>query len=109
MNAQLGLGHDNVVTLRGTDHIAEGGGNWMGIDFVRIHAAGDTGTPPEFTSTVLDGGNITLTWTGEGTLESTSALGTGAQWAPVTPAPTGGTYTAPATTGNRFFRISRQP
>jgi hypothetical protein len=108
VNAEVGLGHDNVVTLRGIDHSDDGGGNWMGIDFIRVHAAGDTGNPPEFTTTVLDDGNITITWTGDGVLESTPVLGAGADWDPVTPAPTGGTYTAPATTGNRFFRI-RQP
>ena len=85
----------------------DGGGAWMGIDYVRIHAEGDGGSLPTFTSTTLSGGNITINWTGTGTLESTPALGTAAAWAPVTPAPTGNTYTAPATTGNRFFRIRR--
>jgi hypothetical protein len=107
VNAQVGLGTDNIVTLKGIDHSNEGGGNWMGIDFVSIHAAGDTGSQPQFTSTVLSGGNLTITWTGTGTLESTPVLGPGAQWDPVTPAPTGNTYTTSVTTGNRFFRIRR--
>jgi hypothetical protein len=107
VNAQVGVGSDNIVTLKGVAYNNEGGGNWMGIDYVRIHAAGDTGGEPEFTSTVLSGGNITITWTGTGILESSPVLGSGAQWDPVTPAPAGNTYTTTATTANRFFRIRR--
>jgi hypothetical protein len=108
VSAGLGSGHDNIVTLKGVDYGGDGGGGWMGIDYLRIHAEGDVGgTAPAFTSTVLSGGNITLTWTGTGTLESSPALGTAADWDPVTPAPTGNTYTAPATTGNLFYRIRR--
>jgi hypothetical protein len=107
VNAEIGVGSDNIVTLRGIPYNDDGGGRWMGIDYVRIHGGGDVGGQPQFTTTVLDDGNITLTWTGTGTLESTPVLGSGAQWAPVSPAPAGNTYTTTATTANRFFRIRR--
>ena len=42
VNAQLGPGADNIVSLRGVNYNAEGGGNWMGIDYVQLHAAGDS-------------------------------------------------------------------
>jgi hypothetical protein len=103
VNAQVGLGHDNIVTLRGTDHFADGGGNWMGIDFVRVHAAGDTGTPATFSTPTISGNNITLNWTGNGTLEwAPTVLG---DWTPYSPAPSG-THTEPIVAGqNRFYRI----
>jgi hypothetical protein len=50
------------------------------------------------------GGKVTVTWTGTGTLQSTTSLA--GSWTAVTPAPTGNTYTAPiGATGNMFFRL----
>jgi hypothetical protein len=36
VNAAIGPGFDNIVTLRGTNYSSTGGGNWMGIDYVRL-------------------------------------------------------------------------
>jgi hypothetical protein len=86
VNARLGLGTDNIVSLRGVNYNAEGGGNWMGIDYVQIHSAGGpVGEPPKFAAPTVSNGRLTLTWTGAGTLESAPAV-TG-PWTPVSPAP----------------------
>ncbi|MCC6235102.1 MAG: hypothetical protein IT580_20835, partial [Verrucomicrobiales bacterium] len=37
VNAQLGAGFDNIVTLKGISFNADGGGNWMGIDYVQLN------------------------------------------------------------------------
>ncbi len=107
VNAQLGSGADNIVSLKGINYSADGGGNWMGIDFVRIHAAGDTGQPLEFVSSTVSGGRITLTWTGTGNLESAPAVN--GPWTAVTPNPTSpfSENIAAGSTG-RFYRL-RQP
>jgi hypothetical protein len=105
VNAQVGLGTDNIVTLKGTDHSLDGGGNWMGIDYVRIHAAGDTGGELAFLNPTIANGNITLNWTGTGILEWAPAiLG---PWTAVTPAPNP-PYTEPIVPGDdRFYRLRR--
>ena len=38
VNAQTGPGADNIVSLRGINYNAEGGGNWMGVDYVQLDA-----------------------------------------------------------------------
>jgi len=35
VNAELGLGPDNIVSLRGVNYSVEGGGNWMGTTMLR--------------------------------------------------------------------------
>jgi len=35
VNAQVGPGIDNIVSLKGINYNTEGGGNWMGIDFIQ--------------------------------------------------------------------------
>ena len=59
------------------------------------------GTQPEFTGTTITNGNLTLTWTGVGTLESSPDFGI---WTPI---PTSGnTYSAPVSAAPRlFFRL----
>jgi hypothetical protein len=59
------------------------------------------GTEPKFTGTEVIGGNLVLTWTGVGTLESAPDLKT---WKPI---PTSGnTYSAPVSAAPRlFFRL----
>lgn len=106
VNAQLGPGSDNIVSLRGVNYSADGGGNWMGIDSVQLIAAG--GAPPKFTSSTVSNGKITLTWTGTGNLEWAPALAPGVQWTPVIPVPTS-PYTEdvlPGQTG-RFYRLKQ--
>src|SRR2546430_9641274 len=38
VNAQVGPGFDNIVSLRGINYNAGGGGNRMGIDYVQVNA-----------------------------------------------------------------------
>ena len=47
VNAQVGPGFDNIVSLRGINYNAEGGGNWMGIDYVQLNAGATAGAPPK--------------------------------------------------------------
>ena len=46
VNAQVGPGFDNIVSLRGINYNAEDGGNWMGIDYVQLNAITNTNPPP---------------------------------------------------------------
>ncbi len=39
VNAEVGSGYDNIITLKGVNYNAEGGGNWMGIDYVELTKA----------------------------------------------------------------------
>jgi hypothetical protein len=43
VNAEVGSGYDNIITLKGVNYNAEGGGNWMGIDYVQLSEAGGGG------------------------------------------------------------------
>jgi hypothetical protein len=67
-----------------------------------------TGLPPSTSTTpVLSvgaaSGNVTVSWTGTGTLQSAAALG--GPWTAVSPAPTGNSYVAPIGAGSLFFRL----
>jgi uncharacterized protein (DUF736 family) len=100
VNAKVGPGFDNIVTLKGINHSAEGGGQWMGIDYVLISQFG--AEPPKFKTTLFSAGKVTIDWTGTGTLESATAV-TG-PWTPVTN-PTQ-PYVVDVSTGKlRFFRL----
>jgi hypothetical protein len=105
VNAQLGPGPDNIVSLRGVNYSPEGGGNWMGIDYVQLNAPG-TGEPPEFLPPALINGKLTLTWTGTGILESAPAV-TG-QWTAVSGNPAS-PYTVDVvlTETSRFYRLRK--
>ena len=37
VDARVGPGFDNIVSLKGINYNLEGGGNWMGIDFVQLN------------------------------------------------------------------------
>ena len=37
-----GSGFDNIVELRGTNYSASGGGNWMGVDYVKLETVPDS-------------------------------------------------------------------
>ncbi|HUS36353.1 MAG TPA: hypothetical protein VM680_13460, partial [Verrucomicrobiae bacterium] len=101
VNAKTGPGYDNIVTLRGINHSAEGGGQWMGLDYVKI--AAPSTAAPIITAVTAANGKITVTWTGGGTLQwAPSVMG---PWTTITTA-TGGTYTEDiVATENRFFRV----
>lgn len=107
VGAQLGLGADNIVSLRGLNYSAEGGGNWMGIDSIRLHAAGDSGEPPKFLTSSVSNGRLTLTWSGNGGLEWAPAV-TG-PWTAVVPSPSS-PFAEDVQLGqrSRFYRL-KQP
>jgi hypothetical protein len=49
---------------------------------------------------------VTISWTGTGTLQSATKLtGNASDWSPVIPAPAGNTYTAPIGAGTLLFRL----
>ncbi len=100
VNAQVGRGYDNVVTLKGINYGSEGGGNWMGVDYVHIGLA-----PIRFQPPVVVDGKITLDWVGGGKLESApSVFG---PWTPVAAA-LNPPYTEAVVPGQtRFFRLTK--
>lgn len=62
--------------------------------------------PVKITASTLAGGNITITWTGGGTLEWTTALAPGGTWTSTND--TDGSYTEPVTTAQKkFFRVRK--
>ena len=105
VNAQTGPSYDNIVSLKGFNYSADGGGSWMGLDYVQVNG----GTPiatASFLPPAISGGKITLNWTGTGSLEwAPTILG---PWTPVTPVPTT-PYSEDIQPGqNRFYRIRVQ-
>jgi hypothetical protein len=48
VNAQVGPGFDNIVSLRGINYNNDGGGNWMGIDYVQLNATPGASILPNF-------------------------------------------------------------
>jgi hypothetical protein len=103
VDAEVGPGPDNVLSLRGINYNAEGGGNWMGIDYVQLN-----GTTPEVflpPSISVNNGQATLTWEGPGILEWSATLVP--PWNPITPAPTSPYTEAIAPNGVRFYRLRK--
>lgn len=45
VNALFGPGGDNIVELRGINYNADGGGNWMGMDYHTLEVDAEGGTP----------------------------------------------------------------
>ena len=54
VNAEVGLGYDNIITLKGVNYNAEGGGNWMGIDYVQLSQVAGALKEP----TIVDFGDL---------------------------------------------------
>lgn len=84
---------------------------WFAVDNIGFYEdpnapTGGPGPGDEIriTSTTVTGGNVTIVWTGGGTLESANSLSTPVTW--TSTGDSDGTYTAPAT-GTRFFRVRR--
>ena len=102
VNAQVGPGFDNIVTLKGINYGADGGGAWMGIDYVQLNPAA---VPLRFLPAVVNNNQVTLSWTGTGELEwAPTVLG---PWNPVTPVPSS-PYTEAIVSGeNRFYRLKK--
>jgi len=107
VNAELGPGPDNIVSLRGLNYSWEGGGNWMGIDYVQIGHLEDTppALPPEFLQSVVSNGQLTFSWTGSGNLEWAPEV-TG-PWTAVTPIPTTPYSENFSVADRRFYRLRK--
>ena len=108
VNAQTGPGYDNIVTLKGYAYNADGGGSWMGFDYIQLNG----GTPPvvieppKFLAPTVSGNKITLSWTGAGSLEwAPTVVG---QWTAIAPAPTSPYSENIAAGQNRFYRLKQQ-
>jgi hypothetical protein len=100
VNAKTGAGFDNIISLKGINYNNEGGGNWMGIDYVKLNYVQLQFLPP-----TVSAGKVNLEWTGVGALESApTVLG---PWTPVVPAPTS-PYSEDIVAGqNRFYRLKK--
>ncbi len=48
VNAEVGPGADNIVSLKGISYSADGGGSWMGIDYVQLNNPSELIPPPVF-------------------------------------------------------------
>jgi hypothetical protein len=105
VNAQTGAGYDNIVSLKGLNYSADGGGSWMGLDYVQLNGGTPT-VPVAFLPPVIGSGKITLSWTGTGSLEWAPSLQ--GQWTAITPTPTS-PYSEDIQPGqNRFYRLRVQ-
>jgi hypothetical protein len=104
VNAQVGPGSDNIVSLRGINYSADGGGNWMGIDYVQLNAG--TAQPPlAFLPAVVSNGQVTLNWTGTGNLQWAPSVS--GPWTAYTPAPAKPYSEAIVLGQNRFYRLQQ--
>jgi hypothetical protein len=63
VNAEVGSGYDNIITLKGVNYNAEGGGNWMGIDYVQLSTA-EAAVEPTISLARNADGTVTVTYTG---------------------------------------------
>ena len=72
VNAEVGSGYDNILTLKGVNYNAEGGGNWMGIDYVQLSPAEAEPEAPALS--VVNNGDGTVTVTFEGKLEAAASV-----------------------------------
>jgi hypothetical protein len=68
-------------------------------------SSGTPVTPGATLSVALKGGQVTITWTGSGTLQSSPSLP--ATWTGVTPPPTGNTYTVAPAGKATFYRLKQ--
>jgi hypothetical protein len=98
VNGQTGPGFDNIVSLKGINYNNDGGGNWMGIDYIQLNKVSVQFLPP-----TLSNGKITLTWTGIGQLESAPTMN--GPWTVVTAAVDPPYSEDVVPNENRFYRL----
>ncbi|HAB19702.1 MAG TPA: hypothetical protein DCE44_25115, partial [Verrucomicrobiales bacterium] len=101
VNAEVGSGKDNVLALKGVNYNADGGGNWMGIDYVQV----DFEVAPELklSTPSISNGKVTLTWTGTGNLEWAPTIS--GPWTPITPPPASGYTEDVEVAGGRYYHL----
>jgi hypothetical protein len=90
---------NGVQTLRLTFNAVDGD-----ADYLLLYPV-TTSTQPRITGSSVSGGNITITWTGGGTLFSTPSLSSPIQW--TTTGDSDGSFTEALGTGNRFYRVQQ--
>jgi hypothetical protein len=98
-------GSQAVVPLSGTETIryTAGSGDYDYLIFVKT--AGNVQPPgPRITGATRSGNQLTITWTGGGTLEQSATIGTTAAWTTVA-GQGSGTATVTIGAGNLFFRV----
>ena len=101
-DAQVGPGFDNIVTLKGINYSTDGGGAWMGIDYVQLNPAV---IPLRFLPAVVNNNQVTLSWTGTGALEwAPTVLG---PWTPLAPVPSSPYSETIVSSENRFYRLKK--
>jgi hypothetical protein len=98
VNGAVGPGFDNIVSLKGINYNNDGGGNWMGIDYVQLNPV-----PLKLLAPVVSNGKITLSWTGVGQVETARSIP--GPWAPI-----GAAFESPYSEDlvpgqNRFYRL----
>jgi hypothetical protein len=101
VNGQVGTGFDNIVSVKGINYNADGGGNWMGLDYVALNRV-----ELKFLPATISNGSINLNWTGIGVLESAPTI-TG-PWTPVDAALDPPYSEAVVAGENRFYRLVQQ-
>jgi hypothetical protein len=105
VNAKTGPGFDNIISLKGVNYSADGGGAWMGFDYVQLNGGAAPVTEPgaKFTGISKQGANIVIQWAPATAALQSATLITGT-WTDVAGA-SGGTYTAPLTDAPRYYRF----
>lgn len=109
-----GWGRNTLVPMKATDgtiaNVAMGGVQTVrfnvgggDFDYFLFVPAEAPPTPPRISGATLAGGNLTVTWTGGGTLWSATSV-TG-PW--TTTGDSDGSYTKPATNAQEYFRVNR--
>jgi len=76
VNGGIGGGFDNIVSLKGISYSGEGGGAWLGFDYIQLNRVALKFLPP-----VVENGTITLNWTGIGQVESAPSIN--GPWTPI--------------------------
>lgn len=95
----VSLDLNGTKTVRFTSDFGSGD-----IDHLLFVSTGGTNTDAPRITIAKAANGLTITWTGGGTLQATSALGAGAQWVDVSST---GSTTVPVDQKQRFFRVRR--
>jgi hypothetical protein len=93
-----------VATYLGNKSFVNANAAGQALFDAAINWAMNIQSAPQMTIT-KQAGNVTITWTDGGNLESTDSLSGTPVWSPITTQ--NSTYTEAATSGTRFFRIKK--
>jgi hypothetical protein len=79
VDARVGAGYDNIVSLKGVSYANEGGGNWMGIDYVQLNPVCGALT----IAAAPTPGFVVLTWRSTCRLQAAASLTPPVAWVDV--------------------------